>query len=495
MVLGLILAYLGVLVGIGLLSQRLARGTGEDYFAASRGLGPFVLLMSLVGTHMTAFSILGASGESYLRGMGVFALMASSSALVVPAVFFFVGLPLWRLGKRHGYLTQVQYFRARWDSPGLGLLLFVVLVALLVPYLLIGVKGAGLTLAQASGGSLPTWAGSLLMSVVVLAYVLTGGMRGTAWVNVFQTVVFLALGGATFWVIARRGGGFEALMGEVGRAHPELLTWGGKIPLAELVSYMLIPLSAAMFPHLFAHWLTARRAETFRLAVVAYPFCVAAVWLPSVLLGLLARLDFPNLAPAAASSVLVQMIGLHAPPAMAGVLTAGVFVAVMASTDSQVLALGNMFTQDVVRRTSMGQGMSERRQVTVGRVFITLVVAAAWLLSELVDRSIFRMGIWCFTGFAGLFPLVVAALYWRRASRQGAIASVATAALLWVFFLARGWNAPAYPLGPDGTLWGSGLLPVTAVVLGAAVALVAVSLATRPPRPEALRPFFGGSAA
>ncbi len=488
MVLTLIAAYLGVLIGIGVLSQRFARGTGEDYFVASRALGPFVLLMSLVGTHMTAFSILGASGESYQRGIGVFALMASSSALVVPCVFFLIGLPLWRLGKRHGYLTQVQYFRARFDSPALGLLLFAVLVALLVPYLLIGVKGAGLTLAQASGGTVPTWAGSLLMSAVVLTYVLAGGMRGTAWVNVFQTVIFLALGGATFWVIARRGGGFEALMAEVGRSHPELLTWGGQIPVPELASYMLIPLSAAMFPHLFAHWLTARRAETFRLAVVAYPFCVAAVWLPSVLVGVLARLDFPELAPAAASSVVVQMIGLHAPQTVAGILTAGVFVAVMASTDSQVLALGNMFTQDVARPLGLGRSGGERRQVALGRVFITLVVLAAWVLSELVDRSIFRMGIWCFTGFAGLFPLVAAALYWKRATRQGAIASLATAAGLWLFFLARGWNEPSY------SLLGTGLLPVAAVVAGAVVVMVVVSLATPPPREQALRPFFGGGA-
>ena len=217
------------------------------------------------------------------------------------------------------------------------------------------------------------------MSVVVLTYVLAGGMRGTVWVNVFQTVIFLALGGVAFWVIARRGGGFEALMGEVASRHPELVTWGGKIPLAEMLSYLLIPLSAAMFPHLFVHWLTARRAGTFRLAVVAYPFCVAAVWLPSVLLGVLARLDLPDLAPAAASSVVVQMIGLHAPRRLAGVLTAGVFVAVMASIDSQVLALGNMFTQDVVRYYRRGgldgSAEGERRQIAVGRVFITLVVA------------------------------------------------------------------------------------------------------------------------
>ncbi|MCG8603404.1 sodium:solute symporter family protein, partial [bacterium] len=123
MILAIIFIYLGLVLGIGALSHRLFRGTGEDYFVATRTIGPFVLLMSLFGTNMTAFAILGASGESYHSGIGVFALMASSSALVIPSVFFFVGTRAWALGKRHGYLTQVQLFRDRWQSDGLGLLL------------------------------------------------------------------------------------------------------------------------------------------------------------------------------------------------------------------------------------------------------------------------------------------------------------------------------------------------------------------------------------
>ena len=77
--------YLAGVLSIGFLSHRLFRGTGEDYFVATRTIGPFVLLMSLFGTHMTAFSLLGASGEAHRVGIGVFSLMASSSAIVVPA--------------------------------------------------------------------------------------------------------------------------------------------------------------------------------------------------------------------------------------------------------------------------------------------------------------------------------------------------------------------------------------------------------------------------
>ena len=187
MILTIIILYLVLVLAIGLLSHRLFRGTGEDFFVATRSIGPFILLMSLFGTHMTAFSLLGASGEAYQNGIGVFALMASSSALVVPVVFFFIGTRTWAVGKRFGYLTQVQFFRERWNSDGLGLLLFFVLIGLTIPYLLIGIMGGGITMNQITGGQIPEWVGGLVVCAVVMAYVTYGGLRGTAWANTFQT--------------------------------------------------------------------------------------------------------------------------------------------------------------------------------------------------------------------------------------------------------------------------------------------------------------------
>src|SRR3990172_5194347 len=275
MILAVIVTYLALVLMIGLFSHRLFRETGEDYFLATRSIGPFVLFMSLFGTNMTAFTILGASGEAYLRGIGVFALMASSSALVIPVVFFFVGTRLWSIGKKHGYLTQIQYFRERWNSDGLGLLMFIVLNLLLIPYLLIGVMGGGLTLNQITEGAFPEWAGGLIICAVVMIYVTYGGMRGTAWVNTFQTFVFMVCGGLAFVVGVRDIGGLSRAMSVVAEKNPELLVRGEQITPLQLLTYTCIPLSAGMFPHLFNHWLTARRAEAFRYTIVLYPLAIA----------------------------------------------------------------------------------------------------------------------------------------------------------------------------------------------------------------------------
>ena len=475
MTLTIIVIYLALVLVVGSTSHRLFTGTGEDYFLATRTIGSFVLLMSLFGTHMTAFSLLGASGEAYRTGIGVFGLMASSSAIVVPAVFYFLGPRLWSVGKERGYITQVQYFRERWDSDGVGLLLFFVLIALLIPYLLIGVMGGGIALSQITGGAVPVWVGSLSVCVVVMAYVTYGGLRGTAWVNTFQTLVFMTLGAAAFFWIVNRLGGLGPALDRVAASHPELLVRGDRVSPWKLLTYACIPLSVGMFPHIFMHWLTARRARSFRLPVMAYPLCVAVVWVPSVLLGVLGRADVPGLEGPAANSILILLIERHAPELLAGLLAAGVFAAIMSSLDSQVLSLGTMFTQDIVRHYGFHDRMSERKQVLVGRLFVAGILFATFLISLVTGQSIFKLGIWSFTGFAGLFPVVVAAVFWKRSTKQGAVASILTVVALWIYFFARGWSVPGYTVG------GSGVMPVAVILVASALAMVLVSLATRPP--------------
>ena len=218
--------------------------------------------------------------------------------------------------------------------------------------------------------------------------------------------------------------------------------------------------------------------------MMVYPLCIAVVWLPGVILGILGRLDFPDLAGPAANSILIRMIHLHAPEVLAGLLAAGVFAAVMSSLDSQVLSIGTLFTQDIVRHFRFHDVMSEQRQVLLGRVFVALVLLVTYVLSLVSNRSIFALGIWSFTGFAALFPLVIAGLYWRRATRSGALATLLTATALWGWFFWRGWDNPGYTVG------GTGVMPV-AVILGASAAvMVVVSLMTRPPATVVLRKFF-----
>ncbi len=134
-----IACYLCLLLTLGFFSNRLFRGTSKDYFVASHSIGPFLLLMSVFGTTMTAFALVGSTGKSFERGIGTYGLMASISGLVHAGIFFLIGIRLWAFGKKYGYITQIQFFRDRFDSDKLGYFLFPILVLLVVPYLLIGI--------------------------------------------------------------------------------------------------------------------------------------------------------------------------------------------------------------------------------------------------------------------------------------------------------------------------------------------------------------------
>jgi hypothetical protein len=229
--------YMLALIGLGLASRQFSKGTSADYFLVSRNIGPFLLLMSIFGTTMTGFALVGSTGKSYTSGIGVYGLMASWSGLIHSAVFFVVGMKLWAVGKRYGYLTQCEYFRERFQSPALGHVLFPVLILLVIPYLLVGVISAGKFIQGSTAGmfpelfpllrpdgsptplhgSVPVWAGSLVVCLIVLFYVFFGGLRGAIWANTMQTLVFMVTGVIAFYLISQKLGG----LAEAGRMVSE----------------------------------------------------------------------------------------------------------------------------------------------------------------------------------------------------------------------------------------------------------------------------------
>ncbi len=283
--------YLAAVLYIGIFAFRRARGKeeAEDYFLASRSLGPFVFLFSLFGTNMTAFAILGSSGHAFSNGIVTFGLMASSSGLVIPLTIFLIGTRVWALGKKYGFMTPVQMFRDRWECTHIGTVIFAVQAAMLVPYIIIGIMGGGTTLYTISGGVVPFWFGGAIVAMVVMSYVFFGGMRGTAWVNTFQTILFLCFGAIALIVIGVGMGGFRSAAQAMQASPLASLLTRERISPYYFFSYTFIPLSAIAFPHILIFCLTARKISQFRKTVIFYPICIMAIWLPCVFLGVMAN--------------------------------------------------------------------------------------------------------------------------------------------------------------------------------------------------------------
>ena len=561
----IIVCYLGLLLALGIISSRSFRGTSKDYFVASHSIGPFLLLMSVFGTTMTAFALVGSTGKAFERGIGVYGLMASISGLVHAAVFFLIGIRLWVYGKKYGFVTQIQFFRARFDSQRIGYVLFPILAMLVVPYLLIGIIGAGKTVLPVTAGAfpdlfpnaatpqwaggIPVWLTGLVICGVVMTYVFLGGSRGAAWANTFQTIVFMVMGLVAFVFIANSLGGLtnaskvaiqindqgevvqpyrwdtannqlvvndppkvvgRIIEGEsdiagsysprpllsrqvttvelenVNKKTGEVKTFTREYGMSTwmFLTYLFIPLSVGMFPHLFQHWLTAKSARAFKLTVFAHPLCILIVWVPCVLIGIWATGILPPLDPTKVSGVLGQMVArLVSSPILSGFLIAGILAAIMSSLDSQFLCLGTMFTNDIVIH-KLGSGkLSDRQVILIARGFVVGIVTLTYLLSLVAPQNVFDLAVWCFSGFGALFPLVFAAVFWKRVTKAGAYACISAATLSWFYFFAKSGFGSELILGP-------GIMPVAVCFLISTAALIIVSLMTRPPSEETIKKFF-----
>ncbi|QDU81035.1 Sodium/proline symporter [Polystyrenella longa] len=502
----IISGYLLLLLLLGLGSSRMFRGTSKDFMLASHSIGPFMLLMSIFGTTMTAFALVGSTGEAFKEGIGVYGMMASSSGIIHSLCFFILGVKLWKLGQKYGYKTQIQYFRDRLDSDKIGLVLFPVIVGLVIPYLLIGVMASGTVIFNTTrgafpdlfeGGAIPKELASLAICCVVLVYVFFGGMRGTAWANTFQTLVFMVLGVITFVTISAKLGGVTAASEAVMELHPDKLV-RTNIPKLQFFTYLFIPLSVGMFPHLFQHWLTARSASTFKLPVVAHPLFIMIVWVPCVLLGVWATSimteDGPMFAEKFnANAVLAVMVSKMTTPTLAGFLTAGILAAIMSSLDSQFLCVGTIFTEDMVVHYKGRDKITDTQEIWLARGFIVAIVALTYVLALFLQGTrIFSLAVWCFSGFSSLFPLILAALYWKRLTKAGAYACVIAAFASWLYLFAQADFAgnPDYVL--QLSLGGEEykMMPVVGMIACSTLALVIVSLFTKPPRKETLEKFF-----
>ena len=514
---------------------------------------------------MTAFALVGSTGKAFERGIGVYGLMASISGLVHAAVFFLIGIRLWVYGKKYGFVTQIQFFRARFDSQRIGYVLFPILAMLVVPYLLIGIIGAGKTVLPVTAGAfpdlfpnaatpqwaggIPVWLTGLVICGVVMTYVFLGGSRGAAWANTFQTIVFMVMGLVAFVFIANSLGGLTNAskvaiqindQGEVVQPYrwdtannqlvandpPKVVgriiegendTAGSYSPRPLLsrqvttvelenvnkktgevktftreygmstwmfLTYLFIPLSVGMFPHLFQHWLTAKSARAFKLTVFAHPLCILIVWVPCVLIGIWATGILPPLDPTKVSGVLGQMVArLVSSPILSGFLIAGILAAIMSSLDSQFLCLGTMFTNDIVIH-KLGSGkLSDRQVILIARGFVVGIVTLTYLLSLVAPQNVFDLAVWCFSGFGALFPLVFAAVFWKRVTKAGAYACILAATLSWFYFFAKSGFGSELVLGP-------GIMPVAVCFLISTAALIIVSLMTRPPSEETIKKFF-----
>lgn len=480
-VLGTVIAYLLLVLGVGEYARRATTLDREDFFMANRSFGTIVLLFALLATNMTAFVMIGAPGLAYRAGVGAYGYVNGIFTLVFPLMLATVGYRLWLTGKRFSHITPGEMFNHRFESRHLGTFIMALMIFWTVPYILLGAIGGGLAFNGLTAGAVPYWAGSFIVLAIVFVYVLSGGMRGTAWTNTFQGAVFIVfLWGLVIYLGVRLGGFTAATQATMDQA-PQLASRAGPPPFdtKHWLSFSLVlALDALMFPHLFRRVLTGLSEDVLKRTTLLYPIGLLLVWVPPVIVGFWGAGQITGLAGAEADQILPAMVGNFTPALLAGLGLAGILAAIMSSIDGQTLTVSTLLTEDLIH--NYYEDINERREVFLARAFVVLLLAAAFVLSLIQPGTIVGIAEFAFSGYALLFFPMIVAMYWRGATEAGAWIGLAWGFIgLWLFELG---------VIPQSLTFG--FMPFMPVFVVQVALVLAVGYLTSPPSAERVREYF-----
>jgi solute:Na+ symporter, SSS family len=452
----IVFTYFAVVLVIGALAYRRTAATAEDYFLGGRTAKTVVLFMALFGTNITPFVLMGIPGLAYHHGIAVFGLNAAIVVLGIPLTFWLIGYPAWIAARATGAVTPAELYAKRFGARWFGGLMFAVFFIYTIPYMVTAVGGIGIAVEILSEGEVGFALASGGILIVTLVYTSVGGMKATMWTNVFQGAMFLGFSLLAFVLIARDLGGLTAIMGRIHAESPALFDHprlGPFAPGAWASWALAIALTVIAFPHMLVRIFAAKDVTALKNACRYYPLAMVILWIPAVLFGIWATVEFPGLVGKQSDAVFPLLVLGHLGPVLEGVALAGILAAVMSTLDAQMLTLSSMLTRDV-----LPAGLGDRTQVGLGRVFLVALAGLTWWIVVQQPASIFKVAALSFSGYVTLVPTLLLGLRWRRFTVWGGVASIVLGNLVLVLSFAE-W-IPSLGLLP--VAWG-----LAAAVLGA----------------------------
>ncbi|HSN18415.1 MAG TPA: sodium:solute symporter family protein [Gammaproteobacteria bacterium] len=475
------LIYLVIALVLGMLPSRLSSSSVAGYVAGDRGLGAVLLYFVLGAAVFSSFAFLGGPGWAYSRGAAAFYILSYGAFGMIP--FYFLGPRARRLGARLGFFTQAEIIGHRFESRALQVTVALLSIVALVPYLTLQIKGVGYILSVASHGALPEWAGALMAYGIVTVYVLYSGMLGVSWTSVFMGLAMMTIGwlfglylpwkfyggvGAMFHAIA--SGPHAAML-----VPPGLDAAGGRWDWWGYSSAVIVSvLGFCCWPHFFMRSMAAKDDRSIKLMVVMYP-TMQVFMVPVLIIGFTAVLMFPGIRPAdTVLPFMLQHAGLS--PWLAGLAFAGTLAASMHTGDAIMHAAGTVGVRDCIVPL-LGRRLDDQRERLLIRALILAITAVAFYFAAASHVSLVALLLGSYGGVAQVFPVLIATFYWPRATAAGVGAGLLAGVAVNMLFLLDPGLRP---------------VPMHEGIYGLAtnvIALVTVSLMTRPASAERLRAY------
>ena len=429
------IVYLLCMLGIGVyFFIKTKTGGDKEYFLGGRKMGPWVTALSAGTADMSAWVLMGLPTAIYAAGLGQ--LWISIGLAIGYACSWIFQAP--RLRKfsivANDSITIPQYLTNRFLSKS-KLLQVICAIVFLIAYTIYAsssIKSCGTLFHTVVG--IDENIAMYIAAGITIAYVFLGGYKAACWTDFFQGLLMLAA-----MMIAPI---FAAFM--LGQGSSEVLSASYFNPFTswqDILSGLAWGLGYFGMPHIIVRFMSLRsQREMKKSAVVGVSWTVLIVFF-AALIGIVGRMFLGYDAHVESESlVFVVMVRAVFPAVISGVLLAAILAAAMSTASAQMLSAASALSADVYKPVVRKGKSSDKEMLWISRgavIIISLVALAiaanpnAGTIMSLVSNA------WGIFG-AAFGPAIMLSLFWRRFNFAGAVAGIATGAIvdiLWLTFL------------------------------------------------------------
>ena len=413
-----VIVYLTLLLGILAVTGKIPSGKqGSEFFLArdgKRGLHPLLLLISYAATVYSAFTVVGMPGFIYGRGVGAYGFIVIAQLLQVACILLF-GFPLWKKAQQiPGATSPIEVVSSCYRSPRLGVALTIATVIFVIPHVALQLAAMGKLLSGVTNGGIHYSLGVGTILVVMILYSEFGGFRGVVLTDVIQFALILVgvVALAVVFLLQYFGGSFTTLFEQLRNSdNSSLLATPG--PTGFYTTPMLI--SNCLFiglwpighPSFSVRFLAQSRPIGLKYLVVGMAFLPAIMFLPALIIGLGGAVIFPDLdSPDLIAGQVLSGVMSHGGPAMmvlGFLFVIAALAGAMSTCDSQALAMGQIFSRDVIRGV-VAPKISPKREILCARTAIVAVFLTSYFVGMIKLDFINKLGVLSGMGTAVLVP-------------------------------------------------------------------------------------------
>lgn len=438
----------------------------EDFYIAGRTLGPATLAATVCATIIGGSAMMGRGGISYTSGMR--SVMIALPYLFGMFLFSAISGRIQEVGQRRNIESIPELVELRFGKT------VKIVMAVLIGYTMMATVASQITATATifkmiGGGIGITYEmGAIFAAIIFIAYTAASGLFGVVYTDVVQFFMLLLFVYILLpWKSLSLTGGLSGLLDSIPKEMLEVKVDGALIGM--IVTNLVFTLAGAeMWQRAFA----AKSRKAAKEGMFAGTSIYALTIFVTLFIGLAAYKLYPNIIEefGTADAVIPAMVIRILPAGLTGLTIAGLLSVMMSSADSYLLISTQTFVSDIGH--TLRPKMSDKREVLLSRL-LTVVLAGGALVIALYIKNAYDALMFAWTFYAASVGLpAVAALYWKKATKQGMLAGIGAG-----FVVSIVWQIIGLPFGLGAAVPGS---------IACGIALVSVSLATYRKNPAPL---------